>query len=635
MTWWGTAPAVLVAVALLVGPGLVVTSLAGVRGVSRLALAPPVSVGLLALTAVAAQLVGARWSWPVVLVGTGTVALLAAGWRKATSRWWAQGPAVGDPPGAWAAASVGALAGGASLVVGFVRGAGDVRRWPQTFDAVFHLSAAWHVLTSGDGSSLTLGTLTAPGAAHGFYPAAWHDLAALVAGLGGVPVVVAANALSVGVLGVAWPLGVVGLVRVAVGPRPVALAAGGALAAGVTASPVVLGSYGTLWPNQLGTALLPGALALLAIVLGGGVRAPASRVPASGLLGLAAAGLVLAHPNTAVSLLVLGVAVGVVLAWPRGGMRRVVAVGLVPATAWVVGWSPVFAATRSTSWPARESVAQALGEWLLLSPQRLPIPLVVAGLTLVGAVAAWRGRSLRWLVVAHATGGALFTVVAGSDAPLARLVSGPWYDDAFRLAALAGVTAVPLAAVAVDLGVRRAVSALRQRRGPSRGATAVVAAVALGGVALATNGLSWADTRTVTGWWYRYESILGPQETALLEGLPRRVPADGVVAGNPFDGAAESGAVGGREPLFPHLVGRWDPDRVLLAGHLDEASGRPDVCAAVRRLHVTHVLTGEARFWAEDPRRVQYAGLDVRGAPGFEVVARAGGTTLWRVTACG
>ncbi len=107
------------------------------------------------------------------------------------------------------------------------------------------------------------------------------------------------------------------------------------------------------------------------------------------------------------------------------------------------------------------------------------------------------------------------------------------------------------------------------------------------------------------------------------------------MAGNPFDGAAESGAIGGRQPLFPHLVGRWDPDRVLLAAALDEAAGRPDVCAAVRRLHVTHVLTGEARFWGEDGRRAQYGGLDVRGAPGFEPVAREGGMTLWRVTACG
>lgn len=632
MSWWDATPAFLVAAALLLGPGLALTAGAGVRGVLRLALAPALSVGVVGVSAVAAGLVGVRWSWGVVVVGTAVAGLGLLGVRALVcygGRAPDPDPRPGDEGAVWLATVLGVLAGGAALVVGFVRGVGDVTRWPQTFDAVFHLSASWHVLSSGDGSSLTLGTLTAPGSSRGFYPAAWHDLVALVAGAADVSVVVASNALAAVVLGLAWPLGAVAVARVALGARPLPLAAAGALSAGVAASPVVLASYGTLWPNALGTAVLPAALALLVVVLRAAADVAAGRVGATLLLLVSVTGLGLAHPNTVVSLVVLGVVVAVVVCWPRGGRSRWAALAAVPVTVWLVAWSPVFAATRGTSWPARQSMAQASGEWLLLSPQRLPIPLAVAGLTVLGCVLAWRRARLRWLLAVHVTGGALFALVAGSDSWVARLASGPWYDDAFRLAALAGVTAVPLAAAAVD--------ALAERlRVLAPGASVRVSgAVLLAAVVVLTGGLSWSATRTVTGWWYRSESILDPRATALLERLPQVVPERGVVAGSPFDGAAEAGALGDRQPLFPHLTGRWDPDRALVGAELREAATRPDVCAAVRRLHVTHVLTGPSRFWGGDARRAQYAGLDVAGAHGFEPVDRAGGTTLWRVTACG
>lgn len=628
MSWWEAAPGFLVAAALLLAPGAVLTWAAGVRGVLLVALAPGLSTGVVGVSAVAAGLVGIRWSWGVVVAGTAVAGLGVLGVRVVTRR---DGPdrVGGDEGAVWLAALLGVLAGGAALVTGFVRGVGDVTRWPQTFDAVYHLSASWHVLTGGDGSSLTLGTLTAPGASRGFYPAAWHDLVALVAGVADLPVVVASNVLSAVVLGLAWPLGAVALARVALGNRPLALAAAGALAAGVAASPVVLASYGTLWPNALGTALLPGALALLVLVLRAAEGVAVPRAVAGIPLLVAVVGLGLAHPNTVVSLVVLGVVVAVVVCWPRGGRSRWIALAAVPVTVWLVAWSPLFATTRGTSWPARQSMAQAAGEWLLLSPQRLPIPLAVAGLTVLGCVVAWRRARLRWLLAVHVTGGALFALVAGSDSWVARLASGPWYDDAFRLAALAGVTAVPLAAAGVD--------ALAERlRVLAPGASARASGAALlAAVVVLTGGLSWSSTRTVTGWWYRSESILDPRASALLERLPQVVPAGGVVAGSPFDGAAEAGALGDREPLFPHLTGRWDPDRVLVAADLREATTRPDVCAAVRRLHVTHVLTGPSRFWGGDARRAQYAGLDVDGAPGFEAVDRAGATTLWRIAACG
>ncbi|MGG5258738.1 DUF6541 family protein [Phycicoccus avicenniae] len=641
MTWWSAVPAVLVGALLLVVPGALTAWAAGVRGVLTVALAPVLSTGVLGVGAVVTQGVGLRWGLPAVLLSTAAAVAVVAVPRyvgRATPR-----PRAGDRPLLWWASGLGVLGGGASLALGFARGAGGVTTWPQTFDAVFHLSAARHVLTTGDGSSLTLGTVAVPGASRGFYPGAWHDLAALVAGVTDVPVVVAANVTALVVVAVAWPISLVALVRVALGPRPLLLAATGLLAAAVTASPVLVSSYGTLWPNALGTAVLPAALALVVGVLGRPVRAGgAPRATALVLVGPALAGLGLAHPNAVVSLVVLGVVAAVVAAWRAGGRLRVAGLALVPATVWFLGWCPAFDGTRRTSWPARESPGQAAGEWLTLSVQRVPLPATVAVLTVLGAVVLWvgRDRARRWLVAAHVVAGMLFVLVAGSDGAIARRLGGPWYDDAFRLAALAGVTAVPLAAVGVEQAVRWSASWVR--RGPGSPRTVRAAPLRLGWpvavltlLVLVTGGLYPDATAKVTGQWYRPRALLGTAEEQLVARLPEHVPVGAVVAGSPWDGAALTGPIGGRDALFPHLNGRWDADRRLLAGDLDRAATRPDVCAAVRRLGVTHVLTSGHGFWAGDRRRQLYDGLSVAGHPGFVRVDSSGSADLWRITACG
>ena len=276
----------------------------------------------------------------------------------------------------------------------------------------------------------------------------------------------AANAVALAAAAVAWPLGCVALTRVAIGPAPAALAAAGALAGGVAASPVLLTGYGTLWPNALATALLPACLALLADLLDLGPRPTVPRPAGWALLAASAVGLGLAHPNAVVSLLVLGTAALVVGWWGRGVRARALSLAVAATVGWVVLLSPAFDAQRGTSWPARERMPQALGEWLALAPQRVPIPAVVAGLALVGCLVAAVRPGLRWLLAVHVTAGGLFVLVAGSDGRLARLVSGAWWDDPFRLAAVLGVAGVPLAAVGLDAVLRRARARLPGRLTP-------------------------------------------------------------------------------------------------------------------------------------------------------------------------
>ncbi len=644
MTWESAAGALGVAAALLLVPGAVVILTAGVRTVVAVALVPVLSVAIVSVSALGAQLAGVGWGLQAVAAltvgATVAVAALRVALRQASRRY--PSPPREVEPDGWrplTAGLLGAAFGATVVALGLARGVGAADTWPQTFDAIFHLSAIDHVVRTADGSSLTLGTLVAPDATWSFYPGAWHDLAALVVSTTGASAPLAANVVAVVSTAVAWPLGCVALTRVAVGPVPSALAAAGALAGAVTASPVMLTGYGTLWPNALATALLPACLALFADLCGLGPVRAVPRAPGSVLLAMALAGLGLAHPNAVVALLVVGAAALVVGWWPRGRRHRAVALAGAAAVGWLVALSPAFDAQRATSWPARESIPQAAGEWLALAPQRVPVAALVAGLTLAGCVCAVLRPRLRWLLAVHLCAAGLFVLVAGSDGRLSRMVSAAWWDDPYRLAALAGLAGVPLAAVGLDVLVRwgaaqwHAVAPTRQRM-PDAGRRSTVGIAAVVVVAALAVGHQTADTARVIGWAYRSQTMLTPQESAFIADLDAMVPPGERVAGNPWDGAALSGALAGREAAFPHLTGRWGADREVLATSLATAATTPAVCRALSRLRVSYVLVGPSTFWAGDERRLRYAGLEVEGRAGFTEVASAGRVSLWRVPGC-
>jgi hypothetical protein len=454
--------------------------------------------------------------------------------------------------------------------------------------------------------------------------------------------VVAASAVSVA-LALVWPFGCLALVRAALGARVPALVAGGLLAGAFGAAPFLLLSYGTVWPNALGTVLLPPVLAALVTAVGlARGAAPADRRRSAVVVVAAAPALALAHPNVAVTMAVYAVPLAAAaLAWgpwqahtPRGrGIRWGTWLVGCLVLWWVVARSSVFAATRGTDWRAAESLAQAVGEGLAVAPRGLPVAAVAAGLALVGAMAAALRPRLRWLIGCHLAVGALFVLAAGSDSPLAQSLTGPWYNDAFRLGALLPVTAVPLAALGVaelsDWAVRR-VPAGAVRRTPLVAAAAVLATAGLAGL----QGASVGANSGVVQRWYGTSALAGPDEQRLFTQLRDLVPAGSVIAGNPWNGSALAEAVGGRQVLFPHLSGAWGSDRSTLAASLVDVRADPAACAAAQRLKVDYVLAGRSDFWPGDRRQRLYAGLDVSAAAGFEPVAHGGRLTLYRVPAC-
>lgn len=173
------------------------------------------------------------------------------------------------------------------------------------YDNQTHLNMVQSFLDTGIWSTLYTGTTLAnafdsqAGAAQtgSFYPAAWHDLAALICCLAGAKVTVASNALISVLCAIVFPLGMF-LLFSAIFPKERSLVGFGAIAAsGFSSWPWVFIIKGPCLPNLLGLSLMVAAIAVLILHVDG--KLVRRKLPAFIIFGFTALfALAVAHPNT-------------------------------------------------------------------------------------------------------------------------------------------------------------------------------------------------------------------------------------------------------------------------------------------------------------------------------------------------
>ncbi|MGY1845028.1 DUF6541 family protein [Modestobacter sp. SYSU DS0875] len=669
MSTWGPAvPYWLMALLLVFGPGGAVLAASGAPWRRAVLFAPGPSVGLVATTAVLADLVGVRFGIPVVLAATAGAALVGAVLARAVGR--IRGAGVVPPlaptatslpphqrsrsprdyalPLAWLLAAV--------LLTRRIAGAvGAPERISQTLDAVHHLNTTRHVLATGQGSSLQLaGWDTGSG---GFQPSAWHDLAALVAVGGDVPVATQALALVVGA--VVWPLSVLLVVRQLVGPSWAALLGVGALLPAVGLFPAWVLEHGVSYDLLLGLALVPSLVAIVGMVVRPALPRPAAHLVHLLIAATAAVlALLFAHPGALLSgalivapLLLAAAGSSTRRRWAVG--RRVSAVGIALAVVLlaclVAVWvdrAPGGEPMPLVDLPPTGTPAEAVGAWLTMSPSSRLAPWAVALLALVGIAVAAGHRGLRWLVAAHVLSALPYVLAAGVDAELAQRLTGLWGNDPAWLAAVLPVTGLPLAGVALAWLARfprRALLATADRI-PRRAAPWVVpvgGSLLVTALLLASAGGDTGERYDALAATYRVPAqpvdgtLLTADERELLEQLPQLLPAGARVAANPWDGSGFAYAVAGVPVLVARLDAHPSGDAAVVAQRLDRVDSDPEVCAALDELGIRYALEFGPPT-ETDPRALAYPGLTgLSSAPGVELVDDVGRARLYEVTACG
>lgn len=655
--WISLVPLIVTVCGLLILPGLLTTAASGLPLRTAAPLAPAASVAIIAGAGVVAPLVRVPWGVPLVAALTAILTLAAALARLIVSRVRARragsadGAATRAPTSRPSRADVLTglvLLGFSALIMTWLvaRELNTPDAISQTFDAVFHLNAVEWILRTGNASSIKCHLESPEG---GVYPMGWHTLVALtmkVAHSTSIPL--ATNATTIAVSALVWPGGCLALASRLFNGRRLAMIATALLCTATASFPLLVISFGVLYPNFLALALLPGMIASLLDLFPAHDEpsAPPLLIPA---LVLAVAGLGLAQPNAIVTFLIaLIILMG---AWimravngaKRGGPARQIRTRIIVCTittlATVGVWIGVRPPQRSATWGPNNVMSAVIGEILTSTPQGLPIAWVVAVPAIVGAVAAWRRRRLRWLVIFHAVGCLLY--LASKTMPMGDLryyVVGTWYSDTNRLAALIPLGAIPLAALGTCVIADRAAQRLTTLRLHEPGARRRIAYAVLVANLVLLGPASTATSQALHKLEAPYtmnagSELLTPDELGLIRMLPGLVGEDDTVAVDPSTGAALAYSLAGTSTTIKHIFYHDTPDLEVVDKKLRLAGKDPQVCEAVNNLGIRYVLYFPGRTLHN--RRPFSGFVNLPTAGGFELVAQYGRAALYRVTACG
>lgn len=631
-SWGQMATAISVAVLLFWVPGALALLMAHLRtpfGVF-IAVSPVLSTALFGVAAILLSKIEVPWSPLSALVAVMALSMLLGGalrslrtvsWRRAAPTMWRVGL-----PRAW----VGAFLGGAILVSLFLWALPNPNAFEQTFDTAFHLNAVQYVVQTGDGSALTLSEMTGES---GFYPAAWHDLGALIVLLTGVSVPLAANALNGVIIGMIWPVGMAFLAwSLWRESRWVGFAAG-VLSAAVPSYPFLFFYFGSLYPNLLGVALLPAALVI-------GLRAfkliPQIDVESTGsallVLGVAMVGLGLAHPNALLALFAAMAAAitarsiqQAIRSWTGWSGAVRLGVALLNVIVWGVLagiWSTV---RPDTSQPHIESgltTAHALGEVLSNAQGSGSVALVLSIFALIGGAKLLRRRDLFPLILWLITATTYVLVAAGPWESVSRLLGGVFYQDFNRIAALLAIPTVLISAYALGVGL----DAMARSRHPV--VLRAVSVLALIPVLIMPQLSGLEHVR----WSFKvFESsvMIRSNEMDVVTDMTDVVPNGDRVMIIPISGGVFAYALTGREVTPEHFFYRETPAEEYIREHIDEPA-TPMLCQALEESDVRYLLDFD-RTTLGIPSGPD---LEDSGVNNTSVLDQSGDARLLKITAC-
>jgi hypothetical protein len=127
--------------------------------------------------------------------------------------------------------------------------------------------------------------------------------------------------------------------------------------------------------------------------------------------------------------------------------------------------------------------------------------------------------------------------------------------------------------------------------------------------------------------------LLSSDERALLERVPGEVPADAIVAGDPWTGASLVWALADRRPLVAHITSARTPAAALILSGLNHATSGSQVCAALKEEHVSFALDFGAKgvFGYKNNNRGMHG---LAQSPVLTLVDHEGPAKLYKVTGC-
>lgn len=569
----------------------------------------------------------------------------------------------------------------------------------QAYDIMHHLNVIQAMADSGHLSSFSVGPyLTAadqaicPFGETSFYPSAWHVLCALVVQVTGRSIPIVINASMVAFACVVFPLSMAAFLNVAFDGRRTLLVAGALVTMAFVAFPWLLLTFGPLYPNICGLSLMPAAMALF-VHLFGERPSPDERVRTAIALVVGTAGLALAHPNTIFTCIVIlapwcvsriwGAARAAGLTKPRAGLLAGGFVAFCLAF-WIVCYHlPFFQDIVTHVWQPYSRLFQEAVNILTLSYSygffsEMAAQLLLGALVIAGLVRSLHTPGLRWAAFSYLLPCLILIVSSTQRDELKQLIAGFWYTDPMRIAAMAAIAAIPLAALGTEWAyetTRGLADAYNRRRG--RVTCSPKVALVLGCAFLVVNfmpelnlpGLhyevspevaasykdveprdwpkgvhtTFGDFRAIVKEVYSYDTPLDKDECAFLKQVAGIV-GDDLVINDPMDGSFLAYGYCGMRVYYRSFVGYGGASETaqsaLIRSSLASVATNDEVRAAVNAIGARYVLvlSQENSEYSLINQREDFKPQDFVGissitpeTPGLTLIAQSGTLSLYEI----
>lgn len=655
-----------VAAAMFLAPGWLIARVSGRRGTNAVLWASPLSAMILITVAYIGAWTPILYTRRTIAAGFAAALLAAFLWAALTRprKNRSDNDATPHASRAVRARDLGAGWGWLAVLGTFVTAlvvmwqawAGDLEISSQSYDTLQNMSSVRHVMETGIADPLHLTGFVGGAERLGYYPSAFHALAAFLAVFLKTDAVVGGNLAGLVVIGLLWPSAVMIATRALVGTGKIPLIASAAVCLGFWGMPWAPMGWGTLFATTMGSCFAPlalvGAARLLDLTLP--PSGPKWRALLVGLVGAAftAAG----HPRSLVIITVAAVPVWIFFLI-RGVVRSVRArkyvgvpfyLGIGAASWWGVNWLLTFRGMEhkvvTIKWPVHQTLGEAA--WHAVTNQ--PIlgiegQYVVAALAVAGAIIAVITRRLAWLTLSYAILIFLTARAASTQEGVLDVIARYWYNDQYRVVTILPVVGVPLCALAITkltAWIGRLGPLARWRSSPRRSAQVLGAlgATVLLGAGLATSVPASKDylSQNFHAGAVSATSLVSPEEVDFFKQIGDIATDGTAILNNPLDGSSLIYAYTGREVVFYTPFTSSTARGMRLRTQLLDLTDRQHVCANFTRDGIGWIVNLGPTYSNEIIKPTPQPQMQI--PPGYWLtteVARSGEAALHKVTACG
>lgn len=501
----------------------------------------------------------------------------------------------------------------------------------------------------------------------GFYPLGWHIPSAITCALAATSIGIGTNVVNFTLIGISLPIGSYYLIsQVFPNESKLRIASGAIVSLVLPASPWVLLAVWPLFPNLATMCLVPAAAALFIDATTDSNKYRLTKV--AGFL-LCCGGLSVTQPNgifvCAVFLIPYTVwicskygcetqhanRIGIKKARLITGSIATISISLI----WIALYKlPSFQGVVSYYWSPISTIWQSMADCLFIAYPIQPASVFMALLCAAGLLQLLRKKQY-WPVISCLLAIVLYVVAAGfGDNVIKHVLTGFWYTDPYRVAAMLAFCSIPVAYSGFTLLLKTFKAIANRFDMGSKSYFVSIAAVitifiafalpsfAIRGVTEITTPYS-TMTANMRGFTRVDEgAILTESKIEFLNKVATITGPNAVIANTPYDGSCFAKGVANLNLLFCNdenytdkTTSNWAIDlRSNLCNYVSSSSTKK----SVRDKDVQYVLSleedeGTMKAWYPAFEQLRWTGiLSISEAtPGFELILQTGDMALYKI----